>query len=49
MLGKIYGDQQIERDDSIFWLIALVCSFKVKRELNVCNVFKVCIQIFESW
>ena len=49
MLGKIYGDQQIERDDSIFWLIALVCSFKVKRELNVCNVFKVYIQISFTW
>ena len=35
MLGKIYVDQQIERDDSIFWLTARVCSFKVKRELNV--------------
>ena len=35
MLGKIYSDQQIERDDSIFWLIAHVCSFQVKRELNV--------------
>ena len=49
MLEKIYGDQQTERDDSIFWLTACVCSFKVKRELNVCNAFKVCIQIFESW
>ena len=35
MLGKIYDDQQIERDDSVFWLTARVCSFKVKRELNV--------------
>ena len=49
MLGKIYDDQQIERDDSFFFLVNCTCVFLQSEKGIKCNVFKVCIQIFESW
>ena len=48
MLGKIYDDQQIERDDS-FFLVNCTCVFLQSEKGIKCNVFKVCVQIFESW